>query len=254
MTKIKAIIIDDEKMARKLLNGLLERYCLDIEVVEQCADLPSCVKAITKYKPDLVFLDIEMPGHSGLELLDFFDKNSITFRIIFTTAYSQYAIQAFKLSAIDYLLKPIESEDLIVAVEQFKKQTQKANYSILQSNLSAHKDNQKLAVHSMQSTKFIELKDLLFCKADCAYTDFYMLDGHKFKASKGLKYYEDLLSDNKNFQRCHKSYIVNLTHVSEHVKTDGGHLVVNREHNVPIASDRSQYILHKLKEFSSIIS
>lgn len=254
MTKIKAIIIDDEKMARKLLNGLLERYCLDIEVVEQCADLPSGVKAITKHKPDLVFLDIEMPGHSGLELLDFFDENSITFRIIFTTAYSQYAIQAFKLSAVDYLLKPIESEDLIVAVEQFKKQTQKANYSILQSNLSAHKDNQKLAVHSMQSTKFIDLSELLFCKADCAYTDFYLKDGQKFKASKGLKYYEDLLQDNPVFERCHKSYLINLKHVTEHIKSEGGSLVIRNGHTIPIASDRSTYIIKKLKEFASLLS
>ena len=254
MNIIKAVLIDDEKMARKLLNGLIERYCVEIEVVEQCSDLPSGVKAITKHKPDLVFLDIEMPGHSGLELLDFFDEDSISFRIIFTPAYSQSPTQAFKLSAVDYLLKPIEKEDLILAVEQFKKQTQKANYSILQSNLSTHKDNQKLAIHSMQSTKFIELKDLLFCKADCAYTDFYMLDGHKFKASKGLKYYEDLLQDNPVFERCHKSYLINLKHVTEHIKSEGGSLVIRNGHTVPIASDRSTYIIKKLKEFASLLS
>lgn len=251
---IKAIIIDDEKMARTLLNGLLARYCPDVEVLEACADLPSGVKAIHKHKPDLVFLDIEMPGHSGLELMDFFDEKLTTFRIIFTTAYSQYAIQAFKLSAVDYLLKPIESEDLMQAVEHYKKQNEHVDYKILKANLAAGASNQKIAVHSMQSTKYIELKDLLFCKADCSYTDFYLKDGQKFKASKGLKYYEELLADHSHFQRCHKSYLVNLNHVTEHVKTDGGHLVVNREHNVPIASERSQYILKKLIEFSSIIS
>lgn len=252
--KITAIIIDDEKMARTLLNGLIERYCPEIEVLETCPDLPSGVKAITKHKPDLVFLDIEMPGHSGLELMDFFDENSDDFRIIFTTAYSQYAIQAFKLSAVDYLLKPIESEDLIQAVEQYKKQTEKIDFKILKSNLLEKNSSQKIAVHSIQSTRYIELKDLLFCKADAAYTEFYLINGQRFKASKGLKYYEELLAHNEVFQRCHKSFIVNLNHVTEHSKSEGGYFVVNNVHNVPIASERASYILKKLKEFSSIIS
>ena len=108
----KAIVIDDEKRARTLLKGMIDELSLGVQVVELCEDLPDGVKAIRKHKPDLIFLDIEMPGHSGLELLDFFDEQEINFSIIFTTAYNQYAVQAFKLSAIDYLLKPIAVNEL----------------------------------------------------------------------------------------------------------------------------------------------
>lgn len=251
---IKAIVIDDEKMARTLLSGLIERHCPEVEVLELCQDLPSGVKAINKHKPDLVFLDIEMPGHSGLELMDFFDENSVGFRIIFTTAYSQYAIQAFKLSAVDYLLKPIEADDLKKAVEQFTKQNQKIDFQVLKSNLTANAASQKIAVASIHSTKYVELKDLLFCKADGAYTYLFLKDGQKITASKGLKYYEDLLSHNDAFQRCHKSFLVNLSYVTEHVKSEGGHLVVDHQHNIPMASERAAFVLKKLKERASILS
>lgn len=251
---IKAIVVDDEKMARTLLSGLIERHCPEIEILELCADLPSGVKAITKHKPDLVFLDIEMPGHSGLELMDFFDEESVDFRIIFTTAYSQYAIQAFKLSAVDYLLKPIEADDLKKAIEQFNKINQKINFKVLRSNLTVQMAEQKIAVASIQSTKFIALKDILFCKADGAYTYFFLKDGQKITASKGLKHYEELLTSNDVFQRCHKSFIINLQYVTEYVKSDGGHLVIDHQHNIPLASERSGFILKKLKEKSSVLS
>jgi two-component system, LytTR family, response regulator len=132
--KHKAIIVDDEKMARILLQGMLEEFCPEIAVVDTCQDLPNAIKSIHKNKPDLVFLDIEMPGHSGLELLDFLDEDDINFSIIFTTAYNQYAIDAFKLSAIDYILKPIESEELENSVSRFIKH--KSKLSIAQQTIS----------------------------------------------------------------------------------------------------------------------
>jgi len=119
---MKAIIIDDEKRARVSLSLLLQEYCPEVELVAECENLPEGVKAIRKFNPDLVLLDIEMPGHSGLELVDFFDEKEINFSIIFTTAYNEYAIQAFKLSALDYLLKPIDSDDLSNALNNFRKE------------------------------------------------------------------------------------------------------------------------------------
>lgn len=252
--KIKAILIDDEKMARTLLSGLLERYCPEIELVEQCSDLPSGVKAIIKHKPNLVFLDIEMPGHSGLELLDFFDEQTTNFSIIFTTAYNQYAIKAFKLSAVDYLLKPIDPKELQQSIELYKKQQNQIDYSILKSNLAKPVSNQKLAVHSIQSTKYIELKNLLFCKADGAYTEIYLKEGHHITSSKGLKHYEDLLKDNPQFIRCQKSYIINLHFVTEHIKSDGGFVMVNNIHKIPIAADKLSEITKKLIDLSSILA
>ncbi len=117
-----AIIIDDEKRARVSLSFLLAEFCTSVTLLAQCENLPEGVKAIRKFKPDLVLLDIEMPGHSGLELLDFFDENEINFKIIFTTAYHEYALQAFKFSAIDYLLKPINPEELAQAILRLEKQ------------------------------------------------------------------------------------------------------------------------------------
>ena len=135
---IKSIIIDDEPKARLVLQAVLEQYCPNVTVLEHCADLPSGVKAIKKNKPELVFLDIEMPGHSGLELLDFFAPEEVNFNVIFTTAYNEYALQAFRFSAIDYLLKPIQHNQLMEAVARFEQKKgilQQQQILALQQNL-----------------------------------------------------------------------------------------------------------------------
>jgi two-component system LytT family response regulator len=156
MSIIKSIIIDDEPKARVLLNAIIEQYCPEVRVEALCNDLPSGIKAIKKHKPDLIFLDIEMPGHSGLELLDFFDEEEVNFGIIFTTAYNEYALQAFKFSAIDYLLKPIQHTQLIEAVERFsRKREQSLNQQLkaLQSNLNVSKSwEEKESLYPMDKT------------------------------------------------------------------------------------------------------
>lgn len=235
--QLTAIIIDDEKMARTLLEGMLHEFCKDIEVIDTCPDLPSGIKSIRKNKPDIVFLDIEMPGYSGLELLDFFDENEINFSIIFTTAYNQYALQAFKLSAVDYLLKPIEPVELEKAIERYKKNGHKKNYQFLKENLSGN-SAQKLAVHTVNSVKFIETDQILFFKAEGAYTELMLTNGKVITASKGLKKYEDILKENRSFFRCHKSFIVNLKYITEHVKSDGGYLLVAEKHEISLSGEK----------------
>jgi two-component system, LytTR family, response regulator len=235
--QLTAIIIDDEKMARSLLAGMLAEFCKGVTVLDACPDLPSGIKAIRKLKPDIVFLDIEMPGFSGLELLDFFDEGEIGFSIIFTTAYNQYAIQAFKLSAIDYLLKPIEPADLENAVERYQKNAHKKNYQVLKENLNPTVV-QKLAVHTINSVKFIETDQILYLKAEGAYTEIVLEGGKVITASKGLKKYEEILGDNQNFFRCHKSYIVNLKYVTEHVKSEGGYLRVLEKFEVSLSNEK----------------
>jgi len=235
--QLTAIIIDDEKMARTLLEGMLHEFCKDIQVLDACPDLPSGIKSIRKNRPDIVFLDIEMPGYSGLELLDFFDENEINFSIIFTTAYNQYALQAFKLSAVDYLLKPIEPAELEKAIERTKKNGTKKNYQFLKENLSGN-STQKLAVHTINSVKFIETDQIIFFKAEGAYTELMLANGKVITASKGLKKYEDILKENRNFFRCHKSYIVNLKYVCEHVKSDGGYLLLADKYEVSLSSEK----------------
>jgi two-component system, LytTR family, response regulator len=239
----KAIIIDDEEMARTLLHGMVTEYCPNIDVVDLCKDLPCGVKSIRKNKPDIVFLDIEMPGHSGLELLDFFNENEIDFSIIFVTAYNRYAIQAFKLSAVDYLLKPIETEDLIQAISRLEKQINKKSYSVLKDNLSSRP--QKIALSTVSSITFVAVDTILFFKADGSYTEVYLKDGKIIVTSKSLKHFENTLTDHPDFYRCHKSYIVQVHHISEYVKSDGGSLRVGKYH-IGVSPDKVAAILGKI--------
>lgn len=239
----KAIIIDDEEMARTLLKGMLAEYCPNVEVVDLCKDLPCGVKSIRKNKPNIVFLDIEMPGHSGLELLDFFDDNEIDFSIIFVTAYNRYAIQAFKLSAVDYLLKPIESQDLIDAVSLFEKQKEKKQYKVLKENLSSQ--SKKIGLNNVSSISFVELDTILFFQADGSYTKVVLKDGKIITTSKSLKHFENILEDNSDFYRCHKSFIVNINHISEYIKSDGGSLRVG-SHEIGISAEKVSVLLDRL--------
>ncbi|MCU0437305.1 MAG: LytTR family DNA-binding domain-containing protein [Raineya sp.] len=245
----KAIIIDDEEMARTLLFEMLKEYCTDIDVVDLCKDLPTGVKSIRKNKPDLVFLDIEMPGHSGLELLDFFDEDDINFSIIFVTAYSRYAVQAFKLSAVDYLLKPIEVEDLKNSIELFKKNKyrNKEEYAVLRENIK-NPSTKKIALHTLSSINFVNTQDILFFQGDGSYTKVFLKDGRNITLSKGLKHFENLLAEIYTFFRCHKSYIVNLEYITDYIKSDGGYLVIDKMHEIMVSSEKIDTLLKLLSK------
>lgn len=244
---MKAIIIDDEKRARINLALLLDEFCPNVEVLAECENLPTGVKAIRKYKPNVVLLDIEMPGHSGLELLDFFDEEEVDFAIIFTTAYNEYAIRAFKFSAIDYLLKPIIPEELQSAIKRAEKQQQKFdNYKMLKENMTtANLD--KIAVPSGSSLIFIDVCNILYVKGEGAYSEVNMLDGVKHIVSRNLKNFEDILCQSPDFFRAHKSYIVNLAYVTSYNKADGGSLFLNGNISIPLSPEKSQVILEKVK-------
>lgn len=237
---IQAIIIDDELQGRKLLQALIKSHCTDIHVVEECCDLPNGVKAIRKHKPDLIFLDIEMPGHSGLELLDFFDEKDINFGIIFTTAYNEYAVKAFKMSAVDYLLKPISGADLEEAVERFRKRFVKNEpiNSKQEAQFVIEQSGSKIAIPVGQSIKFIDLDDVVYLKAENTYTEIHLQDHSKLLVSRILKNFEDVLEDKPNFFRCHKSYIINRQFVLDYVKSDGGYLVLKPRIEIPISPDK----------------
>ncbi len=241
---IKAIIIDDELQARNLLRALIKSHCPEITVMEECSDLPNGVKSIRKHKPDLVFLDIEMPGHSGLELLDFFDERDVNFGIIFTTAYNEYAVKAFKLSAVDYLLKPISGEDLEQAVERYQKRFAKVEMSKMASPIvSIEKSENTIAIPVGQSIKFIELDDIVFVKGESSYAEINLQNLSKILVSRTLKNFEEVLADKSNFYRCHKSYIINRKFVIDYVKSDGGYLILKPKFEIPISPDKVQGFL-----------
>ena len=242
--EIKAVIIDDEVRARFSLQLLLEEYCPNIEIIEQCETLAEGIKAINKNKPNLVFLDIEMPGHSGLELFDFFNEEEINFSVIFTTAYSQYALKAFKFSAIDYLLKPINPIELVEAVNRFQK-IKSQNIKILKENLDQNKLN-KIAVPTGNSILFLETDQILYVKGEGSYCEIVLLNGEKIICSRYLKNFEDILSNYSNFLRVQKSYIANLNYVSVYNKSDGGNLEFNNKTCIPISLDKVDLIMEKI--------
>lgn len=252
MSIIKSIIIDDEPKARVLLNAIVEQYCPKVQVEALCSDLPSGIKAIKKHKPDLIFLDIEMPGHSGLELLDFFDEEEVNFGIIFTTAYNEYALQAFKFSAIDYLLKPIQHTQLIEAVERFsrkREQSQSQQLKALQNNLNVSKswEEKRIVVPNGQNYKLLSPSDILMIKGEGSYSELYLQDGTRILASRNLKHFEEILFHIPYFFRTHKSYLVNLQTVTEFVKSDGGYLNIKGGLVAGISPEKVEEFWERLK-------
>lgn len=219
--KIKAIIVDDEESARNILFNLLQSYKNEIEIKALCGDVESAVEVIKQHQPDVVFLDIEMPNYSGLELVSFFEE--INFEIIFVTAYNHFAVKAFELAAFDYLLKPIEIIRLDSSIKNFIEKNNKAkdalNYQILKESLS-QKTVQKMIVTHQGNQKALLLPDVIAIEANEAYTSVFDKNGTKYTISKNLKYFEVLLADNKEFFRVHKSWIVNYHHIINYSNSD----------------------------------
>ncbi len=244
----KCIIIDDEPKARLLLELIIKEYCPQLEVVALCEDLTEGIKAIKKLKPTLVLLDIEMPGHSGLELLDFFNEDEIDFSIIFTTAYNEYAVQAFRFSAIDYLLKPIQHTELVQAVDRFLKKQETQNFSQLKSlkenlNNNINWEEKRVAVPSGQTIHFFKPNEIVLIKGEAAYSEIHLSNGQKMLASRNLRHFEDLLKDIPVFFRSHKSYIVNRREIKEYVKSDGGYLSMSNGMQAGISGDKVDVFL-----------
>jgi two-component system, LytTR family, response regulator len=250
--KKTCIIIDDENMARALLRNILEDVAPDVTILAECDDLPNGIKAIKKYKPDIVFLDIEMPGHSGLTILDFFDDEDVNFDIVFTTGYSEFAIQAFKLSATDYLLKPINPEMLQQTVERIFKADKNNNiekYKALQSNIANNTEDKCIVVNLTGSTRFIKIKDILMLEADGSYCKLHLKNNEKLITSKNLKHFEESLEGVPNFFRCHKSNIVNLKYVMEVNKSEGEILLENKL-TASISAEKVDLFIEKMKQLN----
>lgn len=220
MSNYRAIIVDDEQSARNILSSLIKSHCKEIQIVEFCENLEQAITAIDQYKPELVFLDIEMPNYSGYEIATFYDE--LNFEIIFVTAYDSYAVKAFELSAVDYLLKPIEIDRLKSAVQRFKQKSKSQldaqKYKVLKESLHAQKA-QKLIVQVAHGQKIIDLNDVIAIQASESYSDIHVKGGTTFTYSKNLKHFERLLDNNQNFIRTHKSWIINTNFMTSYSKS-----------------------------------
>lgn len=244
---MKAIIVDDELNARLALRGILEENFPEITIVGECADVPSAVKSIHSFQPEVVFLDIAMPGYSGLELLNFFDESTLNFKIIFVTAYTEYAINAFELSAVDYILKPVRVEALKRALTKVNGANPSESLSVLQSNHELPQ-NKKIALNTGDGIMFIELQDILYLKADGSYTHFVLSNKSKITISKKIAEFERL-EQVGNFMRIHRSHIVNLECVQKILKHDGGSVIMENGDELSISTEKKAVLLEKFDSF-----
>lgn len=221
VNEIKAILVDDEASARNILGNLLARFCPSVSLLASCKNVEEAVDAIRTLKPDLVFLDIEMPNYAGYEIVEFFDE--VDFQIIFVTAYDKYALRAFEVSAVDYLLKPIEIDRLKQAVERasdrIDKVWQKERMNQLKDSLKSG-EAQNLVVAEKGMQHVVNFSEIIAIEAHDAYSTIH-LTGRKIVVSKNLGHFETTLEGFRQFVRTHKSWIVNLDHLVSYAKTAG---------------------------------
>jgi two-component system LytT family response regulator len=245
---IKAILIDDEANCLNSLNMLISDYCPEVQVDDRCRSGKKALESIEKLKPELVFLDIEMPVMNGFELLEHFKQ--IPFSVIFTTGYDQYAIKAIRFSALDYLLKPIDPKELVAAVH--KVQVQKnppfaEQFRILMDQIQ-HKDTgfTKIAVPTSEGFELIPADQIIRCEADSNYTHLFLKNRTRIIACRTLKEMEEQLHDFNSFLRVHHSYIVNLNEVTKYIRGEGGYLVMADGSTVNVSHSRKEALLKLL--------
>lgn len=239
---LRAIIIDDEANNIENLSLLLKQYCPDVNVSGVATDVDTGLLLIREQRPDIVFLDIQMPGKTGFDLL-----KSITnpdFELIFVTAFDQYAIQAIKFSAIDYLLKPVNIHELVSAVDKAAANAEKKMQNRRLENLIhllEHKNNLRIAISGNKETIFIDPNSLLFCQADNNYTIFCLRNKEKHISSKPIFEYEELLSP-YGFIRCHQSYLVNKVYIRSWLKVDGDRLLIEGGFEIPVSRNKREKV------------
>lgn len=235
---MKALIVDDEPKARSFLKNILTEYCKGVEVIDEATSVNDAVKIINKQKPDVVFLDIEMPNENGFALFDYFDIPP--FETIFCTAYSEYALQAFDVSAIDYILKPITISKVQAAIEKAIKPRGKhkitEQVSALKENLSVQQ-LQKIGLPLSDGLQFIKIDDLLYFEADGSYTHVITAKGN-YLVCKKIKEFNELLQNDNRFYRVHRSYLVNILKIAKYSKKEGATLVVENNKVIPVAREK----------------
>jgi len=246
---IRAILIDDEVHCLETLGMLLKEYCPQVMILEQFRSARKALELIEKLKPELVFLDIEMPAMNGFEMLEQFHE--IPFSVIFTTSYDQYAIKAIRFSALDYLLKPIDPKDLIAAIQKI--QSQKSLPLIEQFEMLlkqvAHNGTgfQKIAIPTAEGFELIPTDQIIHCEADDNYTHLHLKNKHKITACRTLKDIEEQLHDFSFFIRVHHSYLVNLNEVVRYIRGEGGYLILSDGATVNVSRSRKEMLLTKLQ-------
>lgn len=241
---IKSVIIDNEKKSRKTLSNFLLKYCKNVEVLGEADGVSTGIALIKNENPELVFLDIEMSDGTGFKLLESFED--IQFSVIFVTAYSAYAIKAFKISAIAYLLKPINPQELIEAIEKYQKEIGlKGIHNKLEVLLGNQSTVKKIAFPTSDGIELVKLNQIVHCEADDNYTSIFLANDKRIVVSKTIKEYDTMLSD-FGFYRIHQSHLVNLDYIAKYNKNDGGYVILENGKKLPVSRRNKQEFLEKL--------
>lgn len=245
---IKVIVIDDEQLARSSLIKTLRDNFHEVEVLAEAENVPEAVKLIHKHKPDLIFIDIDMPGHSGLELPDFFDPENIFFKMVYVTGFSHYAINAFELSAIHYILKPAGVQDLRTALDKLTPFNKK-QFDLLKENLR-DTNNQKLSINTGKNMLIVDLDDISYIVADASKSKLILTNGNEHDVPRKIGEYS-VLENTGKFMRIHRSYIINLEKISKISKNENLEVVLKDAGNskIPLSQERKQVLLDYIEKY-----
>lgn len=245
----KALIVDDEKPQQEILSNLLAKHVQQIEVADICSNVDDGIKRINELQPQLVFLDVMMPPKTAFDLLSVFP--SVNFEIIFTTSYQEFALQAIKLSAVDYLLKPFDEEQLIPAIKKFEERMVLKNsyrhVELLMSNIkTSNLEETKIALPTQTGYVFAKINEIVHCISDNSYTTFNFIDKSKLMVSKSLKDCEELLFP-YHFFRIHSRHLINMAYIKEYIKGEGGQVRMTDGCMVDVSRQRKEEFLNQLK-------
>lgn len=246
---INAIIIDDEIPCIKALQNDLRMFCPQVQVIDTCSSAKEGMLSVRKNNPDLLFLDVAMPVINGFELLEMLGRD-LNFQVIFTTAYEHFATRAFRVSAVDYLLKPVDGNDLVEAVNKAEKaignrQVSRQLLGNLLDNNQLSPEQQKIALPNRDGYDFIAVSKILYCRADGAYTHIIMNDQRKMLLSKPLGEIESLLPASL-FERIHHSFLINISQIRQFKKTEGTSLIMNNGDQLNIARSKKEQVMKRL--------
>lgn len=241
---IRSIIVEDEEKGRIFLRKLLERFCEGVEVVGEAENVVDAVELIKKEQPNLVFLDIELPKESGLHLFYHFDE--INFEVIFTTAYSQYAIKALRMAALDYLLKPIDLQELKTAINRFQNQAHKSSNQQIQLLKEQMHQFKKLALPIQEGLALIEIDQIMRIEANGSYSEFSITEQPSLLVARNLKEYEEILANHPDFIRVHRSHLINRQYVEKVIKAKAPTLIMQDGQHITVSASRKDLIMQAL--------
>jgi two-component system, LytTR family, response regulator len=248
---IKTVLVDDETNSLEMMEWLLKTYCPEVKVEAMCNSAELGIEAIHKYKPDVVFLDIEMPHMNGFDMLEHFDR--LFFDVVFCTAYDQFAIKAFKYSALNYLLKPVDPDDLketIRRIEEKKAIPTREQIELLLQNVKnvTKTTTSRIALTTADGMIFVQTQDIIYCEAESNYTSIVLAGGKKIMVSKVLKDIDEALAG-PDFFRVHNSFLININHIKKFVRGEGGYVIMDNDANISISRSRRQEFMELFSKF-----